>query len=534
MKRLLTLFLTFSSIFFTGFSQDGISLEIEQYVINGMPSLQSYAKGQWDGKWVIIGGRTDGLHRRQPPFAFLASGNNDQVYVIDPVTQQVWSQNLSGLPTGIQEQLQSTNMEFEQRDSILYIAGGYAFSPTANDHITFPYLTAVNLAGIVRDVPAGTLSSSYFRQIQDNRFQVTGGYMGLLDTTFYLAGGQKFIGRYNPMGPTHGPGFIQEYTREIRRFSIQDDGQNWSLNWMSAWRDTNNLHRRDYNMVEQIFPNGDRGYTMFSGVFQKQADLPWLNSVDFTASGYTVRNDFQQLLNQYHSANVPIYNGVSKQMHSVFFGGIGRYYIDSASGQMVDDTDVPFVKTISMMSRFPNDSVVEYHFNGKMPGYLGTGAEFIPVDAPFYDGGILRWDQLPNGKTHIGYIFGGIESTAANIFWVDNGSMSSASSKVFKVFANKATTGFSSEGLRDEQIFDFDISPNPLSTALSVKLNVVHPSEAFMTIFDMKGSLVKQLDRLATPIDSTLTYDISDLPGGNYLLRIDLGQYHRELQFIKR
>jgi hypothetical protein len=534
MNRLVSIIFFLLTIPISGFSQDGIALEVEQYSINGMPGVQSYAQGQWDGKWVIIGGRTDGLHRRQPVFAFQSAGNNDQVYVIDPNSGQVWSQALTGLPTRVVEQLQSTNMNFEQRDSILYIVGGYAFSPSANDHTTFPYLTAVNMAGLVRDIPNGTLPSAHFRQIQDNRFQVTGGYMGLLDTTFYLAGGQKFIGRYNPMGPTHGPGFTQEYTEEIRRFSIEDDGVNWSVNWLPAWRDTNNLHRRDYNMAMQIFPNGERGFTMFSGVFQKNVDLPWLNSVDFTASGYTVRNDFDQLLNQYHTAHLSIYNGNSQQMHTVFFGGIGRYFIDSATGQLTDDQDVPFVKTISMMSRYPNDSVREFHFQETMPGFLGSGAEFIPVDESFYDDGILRWENLPVGKTLVGYIVGGIESSAPNIFWVDDGTMSEASNKVFKVYANNTQTSIGTDILRDEQVFGLNISPNPNIGQMHVELKVVYPSTADIAIYDLKGSMVRKLDQVQTPIDSTLDYDLSELASGTYFLRVDVGQYHRELQFIKQ
>jgi hypothetical protein len=64
---------------------------------------------------VIVGGRVDGLHQRQPFAAFLEQDNNKNVFVIDPVTEQVWSKDLSGLPTALFEQLQSTNEEFHQR-----------------------------------------------------------------------------------------------------------------------------------------------------------------------------------------------------------------------------------------------------------------------------------------------------------------------------------------------------------------------------------------------------------------------------------
>ena len=66
-------------------------LVLEEITPIGMPGVQSFAWGQHNGQWFIIGGRTDGLHRRQPPFAFLAADNNVNAYVVDPVTGQVWS-----------------------------------------------------------------------------------------------------------------------------------------------------------------------------------------------------------------------------------------------------------------------------------------------------------------------------------------------------------------------------------------------------------------------------------------------------------
>ena len=87
---------------------------------------------------------------------------------------------------------------------------------------------------------------------------VTGGYLGLLNDEFYLVGGQRFMGRYNPMGPDFGPGFIQEYTNAIRRFRIADDGtERYAITDYEETVDTAELHRRDYNLVPQIFPNGE-------------------------------------------------------------------------------------------------------------------------------------------------------------------------------------------------------------------------------------------------------------------------------------
>jgi len=299
---------------------DKFEVELEALNIENAPGIHSYAYGIDSlGRWLVLGGRIDGLHQIQPFAAFLPSHNNTHAFVIDPYKEKVWSTSLKDLPTSIFEQIQSTNQEFIQRNNQLYIIGGYGYSPTAEDHITYPYLTAVNVDGLTKAIISGGKIDSYFCQIHDEKLAVTGGNLGYLDTTFYLAGGQYFEGSYNPGGPDFGPGFIQKYTDGIRKFKLKDDGINLIISDYAEHLDTNNLHRRDLNMAPQIFPNGDLGYTMFSGVFQKHDDVPYLNSVDITSSGYKVNNNFDQYLSHYQSANIPIYDEEHNVMHTVFF-----------------------------------------------------------------------------------------------------------------------------------------------------------------------------------------------------------------------
>ncbi|NPA33375.1 MAG: hypothetical protein GXO48_00390, partial [Chlorobi bacterium] len=247
-------------------AQEKFRIEIDPIHVPGMLGIQSFAWGKSsDGKILLIGGRRDGLHLRRPFETFDPTGNNTNIIVLDVQGQRVWTASLFSLPTSMQEQLQSTNMQFFQRDSILYIIGGYGYSPTAGDHITFPYLTAIHVDSVVDAIVNGKPITSFFRQVQDAFFQVTGGQLGYLDSFFYLCGGQIFTGRYNPM---NGPSFTQQYTNEVRKFKIIDDGTTLSYSDTTIFRDPANLHRRDYNMSPQVFPDGSRGFTMFTGVFQ--------------------------------------------------------------------------------------------------------------------------------------------------------------------------------------------------------------------------------------------------------------------------
>ena len=114
-------------------------------------------------------------------------------------------------------------MQHEQVDTSLIITGGYAYSASACDHTTYSNLIVVDVPGTISAIINGRSIKPHFIQKQDAFFQLTGGQMEYLNDTFYLVGGQKFIGRYNPMGPSHGLGFIQEYTNDIRKFCLENN-----------------------------------------------------------------------------------------------------------------------------------------------------------------------------------------------------------------------------------------------------------------------------------------------------------------------
>ena len=516
------IYFSFFLIFFIGsnsFSQDEFTVEIEPLTILNAPNVHSFSWGKTsNGKWIIIGGRIDGLHQRQPFAAFLENDNNKSVYVVDPIANQTWSTSINVLQASMFEQLQSTNQEFFQRGNMLYIIGGYGYSATQNDHVTYPNLSAIDVDGLANAVINGTSIAPYFRQITNANLAVTGGQLGLLNNVFYLCGGQYFEGRYNPMGPGHGPGFIQNYTDEIRTFQINDDGTNLSISNYSSQNDANNLHRRDYNMVPQIFPDGSEGFTMFSGVFQHAVNLPWLNTVDVTASGYTVNNTFNQYLSQYHSAKIPIYDTTSNIMHSLFFGGMSQYKLDS-NNNLIQDDNVPFVKTISKVSRYNDDSMVESSLDIEMPTFLGSGAEFIPLNSNNYlENGILDINNLQEGVTLVGYIFGGIESTQENIFFINNGTQSSASNLAFKVFINKTSLSINEVELNLNNIYNLKIFPNPSKDIFSIEVFIPNTENSSIEIYDILGRKVKQLTIEKSIGVQTIHLDLTEMAIGEYIL----------------
>ena len=504
---------------------------LQEIAIPGMPGVQSFAWAQHEGEWLLVGGRTDGLHRRQPFAAFLAADNNTMAYVVNPSLGQVWSAALTTLPTAQFEQLQSTNLEFAQRGAMLYVLGGYGFSATANDHITHPVMSAINVPGAINAIKTGQPIAPHFRYIVDDRMAVTGGYLGLIDEVFLLVGGQRFIGRYNPMGPDFGPGFIQEYTNAIRRFSVSDDGTSLSLIDYTETVDTANLHRRDYNLVPQVFPNGSNGYTAFSGVFQYAEDIPWLNTVDVDANGYAVVPDFEQLLNQYHTAHLPAYSSAANTMHTIFFGGIGRYYFDG-NGQLWDDVNVPFVNTISRVTR-SGSSAMEETAIGQMPALLGSSAEFIraaDVATSFDD--IIDLDQLVGDTVVAGHIVGGIESSAANIFFINTGTQSDATTRTFKVLLVRETNVGLPSNVQLSAPLTVELSPE--HGQLSTRFTLPEGGMVRMDLLDTNGRQVRKLLNAQLPAgDHLLHHSIKDLAAGVYVVEFKCDGQRCSARFVR-
>jgi hypothetical protein len=139
MTRKIMLFLLIITAYHAQSQSTNFEIYLEPITIPNLPGLQSYAFGQHDGKWLVIGGRIDGLHQRQPFAAFDVNGNNTAVMVVDPITAQIWTKPLSSLSITLQEQLQSTNMQFLPIRVIpCMYTGGYGFSTSQNAHTTYP------------------------------------------------------------------------------------------------------------------------------------------------------------------------------------------------------------------------------------------------------------------------------------------------------------------------------------------------------------------------------------------------------------
>lgn len=379
-------------------------------------------------------------------------------------------------------------MEFHQEGGYLYILGGYGYHNATATRKTFDKLTAIDVQQVINAVISGTSFITYFRQITHPQFAVTGG-LKKINNTFYLVGGNKFDGNYNPVG---SPTYTQDYTNAIRKFNISDDGTNLSVTHLPSITDTANLHRRDYNATAQILSNGEEGITAFSGVFQPTVNLPFLNCINIDSVGHSVNNSFQQYYNHYHCAVLPLYSATNNEMHNVFFWEIAQYY-DSV-GILVQDNQVPFVKTIARVTRNASGVMAEYKLPVEMPSLLGAGAEFIPnLTLIHFNNEVLKLDEFTEDTTLVGYIYGGISSTAANIFFINTGTQSSASSQIFKVYVIKnPAQGIHILNKQSVGSLKMSVYPNPNKGDFFVKFNLDKILETKIIIYSIDDKIVEE------------------------------------------
>lgn len=506
-----------------GQSNFNYNVELTAITTQGIPGLHSFVFAQSNGKWLIIGGRKDGIHARQPFNAFQQAQNNDSIYVLDINAKQYWSASLTNLPSALSEQLQSTNMNFHQINDTLYIVGGYAYSPTSANHITFPYLTTVHVSATIQAVINGGNMSGFFKQITDTAFAVTGGQLGAIGNTFLLVGGHKFTGRYNPMG---NPTYTQSYTNQIRKFQIDNSGSQPVISNYSTVTDPVHLRRRDYNLLPQIFPNGSEGYTISSGVFQSTADLPFLYPVDITSNGHTPVTTFNQYLSNYHSAKVCLYDSINNVMHNLFFGGISQYYYEN--GSIVKDDNVPFVKTISRVTRLADGSLQEYQLPLSMPALKGSSAEFIiNSNLPHYTSEVLKMSEFSNDTILIGHILGGIHSNSINAFTDNQTNNTNADNTIYAVYLIKGA-GADVPVTEGKNPYNIEVFPNPASNNLNIRIlnNQFKYADYYLTTTDgrviMQGSFSARdiiKDIYSLPLDS-------NIPAQNMLLTIAFDNVH--------
>lgn len=411
-----------------------------------LPSgIHSGSVATWEGKWLILTGRTNGMHTfGVNPFP--PSLQNKTAFVIDFANEKVYTRDLddtgSGLSQAQIDTLSVTSPQYAQNDKTLYITGGYGYDTESSTFGTMPVLTAIDVPELmawVMESPSATPASASIRQTTSSWVQVTGGYMSILNN--HLSGllifGQNFTGVYTP--DSNG-----DYTKQARRFQIIDNGVDLYVQQRDSEEPNESYRRRDLNILPMMI-NNQQAFVALSGVFTL-TDGIWTVPVEIGLNGSTFMPNpdseatFKQGMNNYASSTATLYSPSTDTNYYLLMGGITFGYFDGETFET--STDFPFTNQVTTVKRDTDGSYSQFIMDeqfpyiesqGSNPGnelLFGAGAFFIKAEGlPLYPNKVINLDAITE-PTVIGYVVGGIMSTVPN---TSTSSDSTASPYIFPV-----------------------------------------------------------------------------------------------------
>ena len=426
--------------------------------------IQSYVHGIYEDKWLLITGRVDGMH------TFVANSTNNfpinlqntTVFVIDPLNKKTYTRSLRDVQSGLTREqidlLSVTAAQAYQTGNTLYITGGYGVDTSTGNLDTKNALTAINIPGLIHWVvhPSdGETAVEHIRQIFDDTFKVTGGYMDKIkDNPTLLIMGQDFDGFY--MDASQQPPVFQQYTEQVRRFHIHDDGVSLSFTLEPPLPSNPdpNYRRRDLNVVPIVKVVEDKlqkAFVALSGVFTLTGGI-WTVPVEISAKGHAKmanpdhKSTFKQGMNNYDCASFGMFSKKTGDMYTLLLGGISFGYFKKTHHGYEFETseDIPFISQTSAIRLDKRGHFKQYFMksggfprmlsttvNAGKPLFFGAEGEVILLDdVPKFSNNVIKLDEIKK-KTLIGYVVGGIVSTLPN---TEVQADSSPSPYLFKVF----------------------------------------------------------------------------------------------------
>ncbi|MDI1324043.1 MAG: hypothetical protein PSV36_14925 [Algoriphagus sp.] len=417
-------------------TSDFIQMSLEAMDLNFyLPAIQSPVTASYNGQWVLFGGRKYGLHSmdNDPP-AFQNLQANDSIWVIN------MANNTSvgvPVPASYFRYLTASSQQYFQNGDLLYVNGGFTFSDSTSkvSNWTSDAFFEINLPNLIQYVTSNgaspTLDQVFTKFIRDPYLQVTGGEMIESNGNFYLVGGQNYKGAYIP-------GNTGEYTNSIRKFEISQAGNSWNISDTLTLRDSENLHRRDFNLAEVILPYTDSlGVVIYGGVFNKYGfgyqSPVYISGLASGNPAIQVDDSLKQEVNLYSAAkiNSVLAFGEYRVSRIALLGGITfKAYDPDSSGLVIPDSTLALPFSNLMSSYYTNGEdetieLVQLPPNELLPGYLGTNAVFFPLPQLLYgnSSGIIDLNKVfPDpitGPVLVGYMYGGILSPVPNTFTAD-------------------------------------------------------------------------------------------------------------------
>jgi hypothetical protein len=436
-----------------------IQIEIAPFALPA--GLHAYASGIYKDDYVLLGGRTYGLHGFMGD-TFPTVSQNTTVFVFNTKTGAVVFRSLTDPSSQLSQeqidQLSATNPLFFQGDGsdTLYMVGGYGINTATGLRETKSVLTAIDLPsliGWVKQKPKAKSVAKCLRQVSDPLLQVTGGVMWQMNPhePALLGLGQNFTGNYiNTMSNGN-------YTYQIRPFQVIDTGKSIAIYPYPQPLPNPIYRRRDLNIAPAIRKKGnalEQYLVSYGGVFTPGDNFgAWTVPIEIEADGSSKSLDlsnpmiFAQGMNNYQCPNVGLYSEKTGDMYTLFFGGLSFLYsinggLYSPGGSFCQDSGLGFTNDVTTIRIDKNGHYEQYLMRATYPPIVptfgscpptsypitcnnvvsnsspvllfGASATFLALPKlPFYPNAVISLDKLGKEPVLLGYIVGGIVSSAA-------------------------------------------------------------------------------------------------------------------------
>lgn len=214
-----------------------------------------------------------------------------------------------------------------------------------------------------------------------------------------------------------------------------------------------------------------------------------------------------------------MFDSVNGKMYTTLFGGTSLY--DYNNGNYERDTLVPFIDDIVLLTKNADGSTIEEVLPAKMPGLLGTSSEMIKSDnVSAYDNQVIKFRSI-QGRTLVGYIYGGIRAT------LPNGGPSTANDVIYKVFITPNPV--SVENISSEVPEKYSLSqnyPNPFNPVTNIEFKISTSDFVKLKVYDVMGKEISALvNQNLTPGTYKINFDGSRLTSGMYFYKLETSKF---------
>ena len=232
MKRYLTLAAILSLAIAHSSAQTVRELPPEAYEL--YPTLQDmygYAVGK-SGQYLLIFG---GSIRSDVPQQYTQDFPNLDILMIDFKHKRAAAYTSGNLEGILGEQMSATGMAYYQDGNVLYLLGGYGFSETNGQFMTFPYLTAIDMEATVKALLEGKNPVANFFQVCDERMAIFDAVMDYNGEEFFLINGKSAY-KLEPFSDT--PVYVEQpFQGQARTFKVNGKADNLKISQFQTWYD---------------------------------------------------------------------------------------------------------------------------------------------------------------------------------------------------------------------------------------------------------------------------------------------------------